>query len=120
MPYYWEMWTRIRRPFDRFQPRAQYINPWRWRVAVISLPTIVPAQWRINWSKGRVTRRVLADALREAALPAGLKLVASHHPLVDADTHGTGSTRGGRAALNALAAAGWMRCSRAMCMTRLT
>jgi predicted phosphodiesterase len=32
--------------------------------------------------------------------------VACHHPLVDADTHGTGSTRGGRAALARLAAAG--------------
>jgi hypothetical protein len=36
----------------------------------------------------------------------GLKLVACHHPLVDADTEGSGSTRGGGRALAALAAAG--------------
>ena len=35
-----------------------------------------------------------------------LRLVACHHPLVEADTHSTASTRGGPAALAALARAG--------------
>ena len=42
----------------------------------------------------------------QAAHKAGLRLVACHHPLVDANTKGRGSTRGGRAALARLAAAG--------------
>jgi len=110
MPYYWEMWRRLRRPFDRFGAARALIQrdlavP---GVAVISLSTIVPAQWRLNWSKGFVRPAVLTRALHDlsAAQGAGLRLVACHHPLVDADTHGTGSTRGGRAALARLAAAG--------------
>jgi 3',5'-cyclic AMP phosphodiesterase CpdA len=110
MPYYWEMWSRLRRPFARFQNAyaASYRDPQVRGVAIISMSTIVPAQWRLNWSKGRVTAPVLTRALHdlEAAQSAGLRLVACHHPLVDADTHGTGSTRGGRAALARLAAAG--------------
>jgi predicted phosphodiesterase len=35
-----------------------------------------------------------------------LRIVIGHHPLVDADTEGTGSTRGGQRALAALARAG--------------
>jgi 3',5'-cyclic AMP phosphodiesterase CpdA len=76
-------------------------------VAVVSLSTIVPAQWRLNWSRVALTGPVLTRALHDlGAAQAGLRLVACHHPLVDADTHGTGSTRGGRAALARLAAAG--------------
>lgn len=109
MPYYWEMWHRLRRPFDRFQAaRAKAQKDVQVPgVAVVSLSTIVPAQWRLNWSKGRVTQPVLARALQDLnAAPAGLKLVACHHPLIDADTHGSGQTRGGKAALAQLAAAG--------------
>ena len=110
MPYYWEMGRRLRRPFERFHAARAAVHrdlavP---GVAVVSLSTIVPAQWRLNWSKGHVRPGVLAKALEElgAARGAGLRLVACHHPLVDADTHGKGSTRGGRAALARLAAAG--------------
>lgn len=110
MPYYWEMWSRIRRPFARFHAAhaASHRDLALEDVAVISMSTIVPAQWRLNWSKGRVTAPVLMQALHDlnAAQGKGLKLVACHHPLVDADTHGSGSTRGGRAALARLAAAG--------------
>lgn len=110
MPYYWEMLRRLRHPFDRFHAARASVQrdvqvP---GVAVISLSTIVPAQWRFNWSKGCVRPQALTQALRDlgAAQGAGLRLVACHHPLVDADTHGSGSTRGGRAALARLAEAG--------------
>lgn len=110
MPYYWELWSRLRRPFARFQAAraASHRDLAVPGVAVVSMSTIVPAQWRLNWSKGRVTAPVLTQALHDlgAAQGAGLRLVACHHPLVDADTHGSGSTRGGRAALARLAAAG--------------
>ena len=110
MPYYWEMLTRLRTPFARFaamRARAHRDVPLA-EVALVSLPTVTPAQWRLNWSKGCVKAPALAEALRRlgAADGAGLKLVACHHPLVDADTEGSGSTRGGGRALAALAAAG--------------
>ena len=106
MPYYWEMLTRLRRPFARFEAmRARAHRPLP-GVSLVSLPTVTPAQWRLNWSKGYVSRPSLAAALRHIAGAQGLKLVACHHPLVDADTQGSGSTRGGRHALAMLAAAG--------------
>ncbi|RVU05048.1 metallophosphoesterase [Novosphingobium umbonatum] len=110
MPYYHEMLTRLRHPFRRFEAmhsRAHRPVPLP-DVSVVSMPTVTPAQWRLNWSKGCVKPRVLAAALQQlsGAGPEVLKLVACHHPLVDADTEGSGSTRGGTQALAALAAAG--------------
>ncbi len=127
MPYYWEMVTRLRRPFARFEAmrtRAHSDLPIA-DVALASLPTVTPAQWRINWSKGCVKQPALSAALRRLEGARGLKLVACHHPLVDADTaqhrakkwapvfgntrsdhQGSGSTRGGKRALAALAGAG--------------
>ena len=108
MPYYWEMWARLARPHARFEAFRAGIHrelalP---GVTVVPLPTIAPAQWRLNWSKGRVGAPALRQAVAALGAAQGLRLVASHHPLVDADTEGKGSTRGGRAALAALAAAG--------------
>jgi 3',5'-cyclic AMP phosphodiesterase CpdA len=110
IPYYWEPITRIRRTFERYQVLRQAVH----RdlavegAALISLQTIASAQWRLNLSKGVVKPVALAAAMEglAGAGAAGLKLVACHHPLVDADTHSTGSTRGGRQALAALAEAG--------------
>ena len=114
MPYYWEMVTRLRRPFARFAAfRQAAATPVALPgLTLLSLPTVVPAQWRLNWSKGYVTRDVLASALDTARDAApGLRLALTHHPLIDADTEGQlsekgGSTRGGKAALAALAAEG--------------
>ena len=110
MPYYWEMPTRLRHPFARYGElvAAVHADLAVHGVALVSLPTVAPAQWRLNWSKGRVDAGQLASALErlQAAHKAGLRLVACHHPLVDANTKGRGSTRGGRAALARLAAAG--------------
>lgn len=108
MPYYWEMISRLRRPFARFEAlrTRAHSDLSLGDVTLASLPTVTPAQWRINWSKGCVKQPALAAALRRLEGAQGLKLAACHHPLVDADTHGTGSTRGGRRALAALAGAG--------------
>ena len=110
MPYYWEMFTRLRRPFARFQAMRQGVHSDLEvdGVALVSLQTVTPAQRRLNWSKGRVKSRGLAAALAglTAAHGAGLRLVACHHPLVDADTKSSGSTRGGKRALAELARAG--------------
>jgi len=110
MPYYWDPVGRLTRPYNRFRAMHEMVHHdlELGDVAVIPLKTVARAQWRLNWSKGRVSRTDLADALdglRDAD-GAALRLVACHHPLVDADTHSTGSTRGGREALTALAHAG--------------
>ena len=76
--------------------------------AVIALPTVAAAQWRLNWSKGRVGRGDLARALAglAGAATTGIRIVACHHPLIEANTAATASTRGGAQALAALARAG--------------
>ena len=110
MPYYWELITRLRRPFHRYNAfaRTAHSDLVVDGVALVSLPTVTPAQWRLNWSKGHINQRLLADAVAAlaAAPAAALRLVACHHPLVEADTQGTASTHGGKQALAALAKAG--------------
>lgn len=110
VPYYHLMLRRLARPYAHFHALKHRLGseialP---DVAVVSLKTIARAQFRLNWSKGRVSQPDLDAALhglmRHRAAP--LKLVACHHPLVEADTQGTASTRGGKRALAALARAG--------------
>lgn len=110
VPYYWYPLARTFRPWRNYDALAAAVEselslP---ELALVSLRTVAPAQWRLNWSKGRVRPADLDEALndleRHRARP--LKLVTCHHPLVDADTAGSGSTRGGNRALAALARAG--------------
>lgn len=77
-------------------------------VAVVPLKTTARAQWRLDWSKGWVTRDALAKTLAAIdALPGGTTaLVTAHHPLVEAGTKGRALTRGGARALEALASRG--------------
>lgn len=74
-------------------------------LAIIPLKTTARAQWRLDWSKGRVTRRALGKTLNAIdALPRGTTvLVTAHHPLVEADTQSRALTRGGEHALTELA-----------------
>ena len=110
VPYYHLMLRRLTRPYAHFHALKHRLGseialP---EVAVVSLKTIARAQLRLNWSKGRVSRPDLDAALHGLAQhrAAPLRLVACHHPLVEAETHSTASTRGGRQALAALARAG--------------
>lgn len=77
-------------------------------VAIVPLHTTAPAQLRLNWSKGIVTRKALAKTLgsMQATARDAMVLVAAHHPLVETGTRGTALTRGGNRALQALAKAG--------------
>lgn len=77
-------------------------------VAVVPLKTTARAQWRLDWSKGWVTRQALDKTLAAIdALPRGTTLlVTAHHPLVEAGTKGRALTRGGERALAALAKRG--------------
>lgn len=110
VPYYHHMVRRLTLPYQRYQALEQalprFVPPSG--IAVVPLKTIARAQWRINWSKGRVSNRDLDPALAalERQRDRALRLVIGHHPLVDADTVSSGSTRGGKRALAALARAG--------------
>ncbi|MBB5705227.1 metallophosphoesterase family protein [Sphingopyxis panaciterrulae] len=77
-------------------------------LAIVPLKTTARAQWRIDWSKGRVAPKALARTL--AAIDAQPRdtqiLVTAHHPLVEVGTRGRALTRGGAQALRELAARG--------------
>lgn len=74
-------------------------------LVLVPLKTTARAQWRLNWSKGRVSRRALTRTLAAIdALPPGTRvIVTAHHPLVEAGTRGSALTHGGERALAALA-----------------
>ena len=109
LPYF-NLIERFTAPYARFQALRCAVN----RdlvldgVAIIALPTVAAAQWRLNWSKGHVGSANLAHALAAlaAVAPEGIRIVACHHPLIEAATVGTASTHGGKQALAALARAG--------------
>ena len=109
MPYF-NLIERFRAPYRRYRAMAAMIDrpialP---GLAIISLRTTSPAQWRFNWSKGVVRPHALSRALVDCgASPSNtLKLVAAHHPLVETGTSGTAFTHGGNRALAALTRAG--------------
>lgn len=110
IPYYWDPLRRLTRPYDRFRALRREVHSELAldHVRVVPLRTVARAQMRLNQSKGRVSSQALAETLEHlhAAGDKRLRLVACHHPLVDAGTHSTGSTRGGHQALAALAHAG--------------
>ena len=110
MPYYWDPLRRLFMPYRRFWAMHREVHSELAldHVSLLSLKTVARMQLRLNWSKGRVSPRELAKTLAglNAAPDSALRLVACHHPLVDAETRSTGSTRGGKRALAALARAG--------------
>lgn len=110
VPYYHRMVSRLTRPYVHFRAlegaveRELAVDG----VAVVPLKTVARAQWRLNWSKGRVGARDLDRTLHALAhaAPKPVRLVACHHPLIGADLKASTSTRGGKQALAALARAG--------------
>jgi len=110
LPYYWDPLRRIFSPYSRYAAIERMIEkPLEIAgVTIVPLKTTARAQWRLNWSKGRVSRGSLRRALALIAdAPEGnLIFVAGHHPLIEGGTKGTARTQGGDEALRALAAAG--------------
>ncbi|MFA6117272.1 MAG: metallophosphoesterase [Sphingomonas sp.] len=109
LPYFNPI-ARFFRPYDRIGAIERLIErpldlP---GVAIVPMVTTARAQWRLNWSKGHVSTRSLqrALALVEAAPKDALVFVACHHPLIEAHTRMSSSTRNGAEAFAALAAAG--------------
>lgn len=110
IPYYWSPLRRLVSPYTRYAAVERMIEqpltlP---GVTVVPLKTTARAQWRWNWSKGRVSMGSLRSALALIAdAPKGdLILVAGHHPLIEGGTRGTAKTHRGDEALTALAEAG--------------
>lgn len=110
LPYYWDPIRRLFAPYSRYAAVEKMIErPLDVAgITVVPLKTTARAQWRWNWSKGRVSpgslRRalaIIADAPKDHLI-----FVAGHHPLIEGGTTGTARTRNGDVALAALADAG--------------
>jgi 3',5'-cyclic AMP phosphodiesterase CpdA len=103
LPYF-NPWKRFVTPYHRYEvverlaERPLKIDG----LAIVPLKTTARVHWRFDWSKGHIAKRALAATLARIALlpPGTTTLVACHHPLI-----GSG-TRGGDAALAALAGVG--------------
>ncbi|MEP6785557.1 MAG: metallophosphoesterase [Sphingomonadales bacterium] len=111
LPHYYKLWSRFFRPYARFERLERAIErPLELAdVAIVPLKTTARAQWRLNWSQGRVATRRLSATLKglNAVPDARIRIVTCHHPLLDAPGgQSAGRTRGGHASLAALAAAG--------------
>lgn len=110
IPYYWDPIRRFIAPYTRYAAVERLIErPLELAgVTVVPLKTIARAQWRLNWSKGYVSRGSLkrALALIAEAPKNNLVFVAAHHPLIEGGTKGTAKTWRGEEALAALAEAG--------------
>lgn len=103
--------ARMTTPYRRFERLLAAIEAPRALPGVVLVPlrTTARMQWRRNWSLGSVAphRLAAAIALLAARRPGDIGIVLTHHPLVDlAGTATGGHTRGGAAALAALAGAG--------------
>lgn len=109
LPYF-NPFERLLRPYRRFGRVQKMVErPIDLAgVSVVPLRTTARAQFRHNWSWGVVNERSLRRALELIAedQSSQVKIVAAHHPLLDKDEKASGKTRGGRAALKALADAG--------------
>lgn len=110
LPYFNPV-RRIWRPYGRVMRLQEQLHEGVTldHVHLVSLRTTARVQWRLNWSKGRIGKRALHEALvalNDADHAAKLRLVLAHHPLIEAETQSSGRTTGGRAALEAIAAAG--------------
>ena len=110
IPYYWDPIRRFLTPYSRYAAVERMIErpldlP---GITIVPLNTTARAQWRLNWSKGRVSQGSLRRALALIAdAPEGnMILVAAHHPLIEGGTTGTARTHRGDRALTDLAAAG--------------
>ena len=106
LPYF-NLIERFTNPYKRFHSIERVVEceidlP---GLAIVPLKTVRRWQPRWPWSHGWVTDRALERALAMIdRLPKGTRaLVACHHPLVEAGTHGKAWTKGGDHALAELA-----------------
>lgn len=109
LPYFNPL-ARVFRPYARHDRLARMIDrPLAIAgIHIVPLRTTARFQWRLNWSKGKVSQEQISRALAriESAPEGAMILVVAHHPLIEMGTRGTARTRGGAAALAALVTAG--------------
>jgi 3',5'-cyclic AMP phosphodiesterase CpdA len=109
LPYF-NLLDRVFRPYHRYHAIERIIEkPLDLAgVTIVPLVTTRRAQWRLNWSKGYVSRKSLAKTLALIAeAPKGhLIFVAAHHPLIEPHTKASAQTHRGAEAIAALAGAG--------------
>jgi 3',5'-cyclic AMP phosphodiesterase CpdA len=110
IPYYWDPIRRLFSPYKRYGAAERLIEkPLDLAgVSIVPLKTTARAQWRWNWSKGRVSNGSLKRtlALLQDVPRGNLVFVVGHHPLIEGGTKGTARTRNGDIALARLAEAG--------------
>jgi len=109
LPYFNPI-DRLFRPYHRYHVIERIVEqpldlP---GVTIIPLATTPRAQWRLDWSKGHVSRKALAKTLAlVAAAPRDRPIfVAAHHPLIEPRARASAQTHRGAEAIAALAAAG--------------
>lgn len=109
LPYF-NLLNRFLRPYSRYRAiRSLVEKPLDLPgVAIVPMVTTARFQWRLNWSKGYVSREALQATLAQiAALPDDrLIFIACHHPLIEPETRMSAQTHRGAEALQALARAG--------------
>lgn len=109
LPYF-DLWTRFFAPYRHYRSVETALErPLELEnLLIVPLKSTARFQWRLNWSKGRISQRSLQEAVASAAAasPGATVFAATHHPLVEPGTKATADTRGGKQALRALAAAG--------------
>ena len=109
LPYF-NLIDRFFRPYRRYHAIESVIEqpldlP---GVTIVPLVTTRRAQWRLNWSKGYVSRKALAKTLGLIADAPKDRLIfiAAHHPLIEPHTKASAQTHRGAEAIAALATAG--------------
>lgn len=109
LPYF-NLAARFLRPYHRIHKVERIVEhpldlP---AVGIVPLVTTARFQWRLNWSKGHVSRHALqrALALAESQPRDKLVFVACHHPLIEPHTRMSAQTHRGAEAFAALARAG--------------
>ncbi|QNA83403.1 metallophosphoesterase [Sphingomonas sp. So64.6b] len=109
LPYFNPI-ARFFRPYHRYEAVERMIEQPLDLPGIMIVPMVTTArfQWRLNWSKGRVSRRSLQQALAlvESAPKDALVFIACHHPLIEPRTSATSATHRGAEAFAALAQAG--------------
>ena len=101
---------RIFAPFARYErafgPAAvqRFLAP---GLSVWGVNTARGAQWRLNWSKGRISPAQVEGVAEAIGDGDGVRIVVCHHPLLEMEgAPMTGRVRGGEAAARAFATAG--------------
>ena len=107
---YLNLFARFLRPYHRIHKVERMVeHPLALPdVGIVPLVTTARFQWRLNWSKGHVSRHALqrALALAESQSRNRLAFVACHHPLIEPHTRMSSQTHRGAEAFTALATAG--------------